>query len=539
MAGYLSSRKISKVMGRINYVKNEKKQENIMSSYNTTSTEFWQDLARENRARHIEARAGGQCVEAREIIVGIPQDNNITAEAIAKGFKKQYGVECFVAIHQNNKNGVVNRHAHIIFAERTQLENPEIIGEKRATRNYYYNAKGEKCKKAEAVKTVKKGDIIKPGVIHNFSQKDEYLKSQKFIYDVKQFLLKETLGIDWNLEKDLANKELSQKHIGKENKKAEFIQQSNNLKKDIKELCTLSDIINNKPVGETLKEFMESHKIYNFNAYNQEENSEKLKEFRKELEKDLETKAINKKTEDPEIQEKAKNKVIQNNKEIQENTEKLIDENLKATEQLQKTKSEIKKSEELKQKAIEELKQDKHIRWQVEDEMREEYEEEFKDKREELKSLEERIETEKKLKEKYENEKFDSLEKSIKAEKKVEEITKKKDQEQKELEELQKEKEKIKQQDLYKQQEQQIKTLQEENTKIKKDFKWIIKNIVNKFIKGKITGETIEEITTTENPADQEIADKIYNDLEKEYQKQTPEKENQNPKQEYQGEEED
>lgn len=393
MAGYLSSRKISKVMGRINYITNEKKQENIMSSYNTTSNEFWQDLARENRVRHIEARAGGQCVEAREIIVGIPQDNNITAETIAKGFKEKYGVECYVAIHQNNKNGVVNRHAHIVFAERTKLETPEIIGEKRATRSYYYNAKGEKCKKAEAVKTVKKGDIIKPGVIHNFSQKNEYLKSQKFIYDVKQFLLKETLGIDWNLEKDLANKELSQKHIGKENKKAEFIQQSNNLKKDIKELCTLSDIINNNSPGETLKEFMKSHKIYDFNAYNQEENSEKLKEFRKELEKDLETKAINKKTEDPKIQEKAKEEVKARNKEIQEMTNKVVEENWQETEKLERTKKEsekINKQKDQEQKELEEIKQQ-----QIKEQQRLEQErnsQPFKELQQEKENLKEELE---------------------------------------------------------------------------------------------------------------------------------------------------
>lgn len=189
--------------------------------------------------------------------------------------------------------------------------------------------------------------------------------------------------------------------------------------------------------------------------------------------------------------------------------------------------------------AIEELKKDPKIQEKAFDELTAVYEEEFKDKREELESLEKSIESSKKFKEKHKTEEYEAFEKAIKAEKKVQEITKKKDQAQKEYEEQLKKNEEIKKQDLYKQQEQQIKTLQEENTKIKKDFKWIIKNIVNKFIKGKITGETIEEITTTENPADQEIADKIYNDLEKEYQKQNPEKENQNPKQEYQGEEEE
>lgn len=36
MSGYLNSRKLTNVKGRINYITNKKKQENIVDYYNTT-----------------------------------------------------------------------------------------------------------------------------------------------------------------------------------------------------------------------------------------------------------------------------------------------------------------------------------------------------------------------------------------------------------------------------------------------------------------------------------------------------------------------
>ena len=41
MSGYLSSRKLGNVKGRIRYMTDEKKQENILDYHNTTDSEFW------------------------------------------------------------------------------------------------------------------------------------------------------------------------------------------------------------------------------------------------------------------------------------------------------------------------------------------------------------------------------------------------------------------------------------------------------------------------------------------------------------------
>ena len=117
MAGYLDSRKLTNVKGRISYITDKKRQENIVDYYNTTDNEFWRILAKENQERHKEVKAGGKCCEARELIVGIPRDSKITAEEMCNDFKQKYKVECACAIHQNNKKGIINKHCHLIFAE--------------------------------------------------------------------------------------------------------------------------------------------------------------------------------------------------------------------------------------------------------------------------------------------------------------------------------------------------------------------------------------------------------------------------------------
>ena len=164
MSGYLSSRKLTNVKGRISYITDKKRQENIVDYYNTTDNEFWRILAKENQERHKEVKAGGKCCEARELIVGIPRDSKITAEEMCNDFKQKYKVECACAIHQNNKKGIINKHCHLIFAEREKLKEPIITEEKRAMRTYYYDDKGRKCKKDDAVKVVKKGTVLQKGV---------------------------------------------------------------------------------------------------------------------------------------------------------------------------------------------------------------------------------------------------------------------------------------------------------------------------------------------------------------------------------------
>lgn len=279
MAGYLDSRKLTNVKGRIKYITNKDKQENIVDYFNTADNEFWKMLAKENQKRHRQVKAGGKCCEARELIIGIPQNATISAEQICNTFKNKYGVECSCAIHQNNKEGIINKHCHLIFSERVKLDVPEIVAEKRAARTYYYDEKGNKCKKAEAVKTVKKGTILQKGSTRYFSDKTEHFKTQKFIYECKELFLKNLLQIDWSLRAEKQNKELSEKHIGKNNPKAEYIKQNNKLKSMLKKVCNASDFIFEQEKGYALEDFKKGYGIKNFSIRNFEENECKVYRF--------------------------------------------------------------------------------------------------------------------------------------------------------------------------------------------------------------------------------------------------------------------
>ena len=279
MAGYLDSRKLTNVKGRIKYITNKDKQENIVDYFNTADNEFWKMLAKENQERHRQVKAGGKCCEARELIIGIPQKATITAEQICDTFKNKYSVECSCAIHQNNKKGITNKHCHLIFSERKKLSVPEIVEEKRAARTYYYDEKGNKCKKAEAVKTVKKGTIIQKGSTRYFSDKNEHFKTQKFVYECKELFLKNLLQIDWSLRAEKQNKELSEKHIGKNNPKAEYIKQNNKLKSMLKNVCNASDFIFEQEKGYALEDFKKGYGVKNFSIRNFEENEYKVYRF--------------------------------------------------------------------------------------------------------------------------------------------------------------------------------------------------------------------------------------------------------------------
>ena len=236
-------------------------------------------LAKESRERHKETKAGGKCCEARELIIGIPQNATITAEQICNTFKNKYGVECSCAIHQNNKEGIINKHCHLIFSERVKLDVPEIVAEKRAARTYYYDEKGNKCKKAEAVKIVEKGTILQKGSTRYFSDKNEHFKTQKFIYECKELFLKNLLQIDWSLRAEKQNKELSEKHIGKNNPKAEYIKQNNKLKSMLKNVCNASDFIFEQEKGHALEDFKKGYGVKNFSIRNFEENEYKVYRF--------------------------------------------------------------------------------------------------------------------------------------------------------------------------------------------------------------------------------------------------------------------
>ena len=159
------------VKGRIEYISDPKRQENILSFFNGMAMEEWQQLAKENRA----AAAGrDNCIEAREFVVALTlknkevedmlRDINNLAEKLAKDFTKTTGLPCACAIHLKNK---LNLHAHIVFSEREKLQDPV---EKVAERNLFFDESGKRVYKKGLIldenkqlragcRIVKKGEV--------------------------------------------------------------------------------------------------------------------------------------------------------------------------------------------------------------------------------------------------------------------------------------------------------------------------------------------------------------------------------------------
>lgn len=250
---YVSNRNLTNVVGRIDYISNPKRQENIVDFYNLQNNDFWVQLALENqeqfKASSNSKRANRKAAEAREFIIALPQNIDTTnlAETLCLDFKKKYGVDCACAIHYKSKEN--NLHAHLIYSEREKLSEPIIVEQKVAPRTYYYNVQGKKCKKAEAVKIVPKGTITQKGCTRYFGNKIDFF-NMNFVKDYKSHLENEL-----NLPKFDNTKYFATKHIGKNNPKSEFINEYNEL---ISELNNYFDLAaqhyNFEQVGKTSKE---------------------------------------------------------------------------------------------------------------------------------------------------------------------------------------------------------------------------------------------------------------------------------------------
>lgn len=238
---YARVHNITNIAGRANYVKNKKNREEVVGFYNTANDDFWKLLARENQEQFRRSsnvkRKNAKASEAREVVVGLPAyiNDQPSAEVLASQVKNTLGVECMVAIHRKygrdeQGNKVLNVHAHIIFAERTLLDKPIELEEKRAPRTYYYDAKGKQCKKADAVKVTPKGTITQEAYTRYFSNK-------KSFYSLNSFKKLEPLLNQFQKQFDLQTfdieKHFPQYKIGNNNPKEKCIREYNKLVKEM------------------------------------------------------------------------------------------------------------------------------------------------------------------------------------------------------------------------------------------------------------------------------------------------------------------
>ncbi len=261
---YARVHNIINVGGRRNYVTNKSKEE-LVGFFDTAKDGFWRLLAKENQEQFLRSSNAKQekakASEAREIVFGLPPYANdpFTATLLAQQVKIKLGVECMVGIHKKwtrNKSGdrVLNLHAHIIFAERTLLDEAIHVEEKRAERTYYYDAAGKKCKKADAVKVTKKGAIIQEECIRRFSNKINFFNIHKSINPLLDSLAKQ-----FRLDKFDITRHFPQRKIGKHNSNEEYITEHNELIKTMN--AFFDDVDADRGTSSAKAEFCEKYSV--------------------------------------------------------------------------------------------------------------------------------------------------------------------------------------------------------------------------------------------------------------------------------------
>ena len=191
---FIQMSKLSNVKGRISYITSHARQENLYATYRTADNTFWGNLARECQQEFKRSGADGKCIEARELIIALPEvyttyEPQQVLEDFTEEFRRRYNVECVSALHHNKRK--TNYHIHLIFSERRLLAEPDI---KIATRSVFYDETGKRVrtkkeitdengKVREGCTVIPKGGIYEQ---HLFTVKDDRFKMDLFLREVKE-----------------------------------------------------------------------------------------------------------------------------------------------------------------------------------------------------------------------------------------------------------------------------------------------------------------------------------------------------------------
>ena len=92
---FIQMSKLPDLKGRISYIGSPDRQENLFAVYDTADTEFWTCLARESRQEFKRCGTEGKCIEARELIIALPEnytryDPDEVLKEFTERFKGQY-----------------------------------------------------------------------------------------------------------------------------------------------------------------------------------------------------------------------------------------------------------------------------------------------------------------------------------------------------------------------------------------------------------------------------------------------------------------
>lgn len=241
---FIEMAKLHNLSGRITYISSNAKQEYLYEVYATEPDRtFWRELAKCNQEEFEKSGTNGKCIEARELMIALPEsfinyEHDYLLKRMVDKFKKQYGVECFAALHHNKRK--TNLHIHMIFAERKRLDQPI---EKVATRNMFYDEQGRHVRTKKEILdgdgNIRKGcKIIKKGEVYErkiFTTKDGRFKQESFLDEAKVFYteLINQMVLDDKDRLSIFDKNgpyLATKKVGKNNPKAEEIKADNEIR---------------------------------------------------------------------------------------------------------------------------------------------------------------------------------------------------------------------------------------------------------------------------------------------------------------------
>ena len=253
---FIQLSKLSNVKGRIDYITNPERQENLYATYETVQRSFWKFLAMENQQDFQKSGSAGKCIEARELIIALPESfikyqPEKLLKIFTEKFKQKYGVECISALHHNKKK--TNYHIHLIFSERELLEKEEV---KTASRNLFYNEHGKRVRIKKEIQDefgeIRKGCIIVPkGEIyerHSFGNKKAYFKDIEFLPEIKKYYTNMINYYVKNPSEKLTvfNRDsvyIATKKIGKNNPKAEQIKKDNAVRQEWNKIADVALVV--------------------------------------------------------------------------------------------------------------------------------------------------------------------------------------------------------------------------------------------------------------------------------------------------------
>ena len=242
---FIQTVKLPHVRGRVRYISDPKRQENLYAAYTSADPKFWQYLSKENQADFARSGTEGKCIEARELIIMLPPglihyDHDTLLKYFTAKFVERYGVAVASALHHNKRK--TNLHIHLIFSERKAYDEPV---EKIASRNMFYDETGKHVRTKKEIldengeirsgcRIIKKGEVYEK---HFFQPKNPEFKSKKFTEDMKYFytdLINELVQDPAEKLKvfDKNSPYLPTRKIGKNNPKAEEIRIDNYLRQE-------------------------------------------------------------------------------------------------------------------------------------------------------------------------------------------------------------------------------------------------------------------------------------------------------------------